>query len=28
MDLVFDIVNKETRRPVENPVKKVFREER
>ena len=25
MDLVFDIVNKETRRPVENPVKKVFR---
>ncbi len=24
MDLVFDIVNKETRRPVENPVKKVF----
>jgi PAS domain S-box-containing protein len=26
MDLVFDIVNKETRRPVENPVKKVFRE--
>jgi PAS domain S-box-containing protein len=26
MDLVFDIVNKETRSPVENPVKKVFRE--
>jgi PAS domain S-box-containing protein len=26
MDLVFDIMNKETRRPVENPVKKVFRE--
>ena len=26
MDLVFDIVNKETRHPVENPVKKVFRE--
>jgi PAS domain S-box-containing protein len=26
MDLVFDIVNKETRRSVENPVKKVFRE--
>ena len=26
MDLVFDIVNKETRRPVENPAKKVFRE--
>src|SRR5713101_7649955 len=26
MDLVFDIVNAETRRPVENPVKKVFRE--
>jgi PAS domain S-box-containing protein len=26
MDLVFDIVNKETRRAVENPVKKVFRE--
>src|SRR6266403_3135002 len=26
MDLVFDIVNKETRRPAENPVKKVFRE--
>jgi len=26
MDLVFDIVNKGTRRPVENPVKKVFRE--
>jgi PAS domain S-box-containing protein len=26
MDLVFDVVNKETRRPVENPVKKVFRE--
>ncbi len=26
MDLVFDIVNQETRRPVENPVKKVFRE--
>ena len=26
MDLVFDIVDKETRRPVENPVKKVFRE--
>jgi PAS domain S-box-containing protein len=26
MDLVFDIVNKETRRRVENPVKKVFRE--
>ena len=26
MDLVFEIVNKETRRPVENPVKKVFRE--
>ena len=26
MDLVFDIVNKETRKPVENPVKKVFRE--
>jgi PAS domain S-box-containing protein len=26
MDLVFDIQNKETRRPVENPVKKVFRE--
>ncbi|HWO27369.1 MAG TPA: CHASE3 domain-containing protein, partial [Candidatus Acidoferrum sp.] len=25
MDLVFDIVNRETRRPVENPVKKVFR---
>src|SRR3989442_14186721 len=25
MDLVFDIVNKETSRPVENPVKKVFR---
>jgi two-component system, NarL family, sensor histidine kinase EvgS len=24
MDLVFDIVNAETRRPVENPVKKVF----
>jgi len=26
MDLVFDIVSKESRRPVENPVKKVFRE--
>jgi PAS domain S-box-containing protein len=26
MDLVFDIVNKETRRQVENPVKKVFRD--
>jgi PAS domain S-box-containing protein len=26
MDLVFDIVNKDTRHPVENPVKKVFRE--
>ena len=26
MDIVFDIVNAETRRPVENPVKKVFRE--
>ena len=26
MDMVFDIVNKETRHPVENPVKKVFRE--
>lgn len=26
MDLVFDIVNKEARRPVENPVKKVLRE--
>jgi len=26
MDVVFDIVNKETRRSVENPVKKVFRE--
>ena len=26
MNLVFDIVNAETRRPVENPVKKVFRE--
>src|ERR1700688_1282523 len=26
MDVVFDIVNKETRHPVENPVKKVFRE--
>jgi PAS domain S-box-containing protein len=26
IDSVFDIVNKETRRPVENPVKKVFRE--
>jgi PAS domain S-box-containing protein len=26
MDLVFDIVNKETRRALENPVKKVFRE--
>src|SRR6267143_3576368 len=26
MDLVFDILNKETRRPVENPVKKVFRD--
>jgi PAS domain S-box-containing protein len=26
MDLVFDIVNKETRHPVENPVKKVFRD--
>jgi PAS domain S-box-containing protein len=26
MDIVFDIVNSETRRPVENPVKKVFRE--
>ena len=26
MDLVFDIVNRETRRPAENPVKKVFRE--
>jgi len=26
MDLVFEIVNKETRRPVENPVKKVLRE--
>ena len=25
MDLVFDIVNKDTRRPVENPAKKVFR---
>ena len=25
MDLVFDIVNKKSRRPVENPVKKVFR---
>src|SRR6266478_1663942 len=28
MDLVFNIVNAETRRPVENPVKKVFREEK
>jgi PAS domain S-box-containing protein len=28
MDMVFDIVNAETRRPVENPVKKVFREEK
>jgi PAS domain S-box-containing protein len=26
MDLVFDLVNKDTRRPIENPVKKVFRE--
>lgn len=26
MDLVFDIVNRDTRLPVENPVKKVFRE--
>ena len=26
MDIVFDILNAETRRPVENPVKKVFRE--
>ena len=26
MDLVFNIVNKDTRRPVENPVKKVFRD--
>jgi PAS domain S-box-containing protein len=26
MDLVFEIVNRETRHPVENPVKKVFRE--
>jgi PAS domain S-box-containing protein len=26
MDLVFDIINKDTRKPVENPVKKVFRE--
>jgi PAS domain S-box-containing protein len=26
MDLVFDIVSKETRNPVENPIKKVFRE--
>jgi len=26
MDLVFDIANKETRQPVENPVKKVLRE--
>jgi len=26
MDLVFDILDKETRRPVENPVKKVFRQ--
>ena len=26
MNMVFDIVNAETRRPVENPVKKVFRE--
>src|SRR5579864_883879 len=26
MDLVFNIVNKETRRPVENPVNKVFRQ--
>ena len=26
MDMVFDILNAETRRPVENPVKKVFRE--
>ena len=26
MDLVFDIVNKDTRHPVENPVKKVFRD--
>ncbi len=26
MDLIFNIVNKETRRSVENPVKKVFRE--
>jgi PAS domain S-box-containing protein len=26
MDMVFDIVNAETRHPVENPVKKVFRE--
>ena len=26
MDLVFDIVNRDTRHPVENPVKKVFRE--
>jgi PAS domain S-box-containing protein len=28
MDLVFDILNKETRLPVENPVKKVLRERR
>jgi len=26
MDLIFDVVDKETRRPVENPAKKVFRE--
>ena len=26
MDLVFEIVNRDTRQPVENPVKKVFRE--
>jgi PAS domain S-box-containing protein len=26
IDSVFDIVNRETRRPVENPIKKVFRE--
>ncbi|GAC1622965.1 MAG: hypothetical protein NVS9B13_16270 [Candidatus Acidiferrum sp.] len=26
MDLVFDIINAESRRPVENPIKKVFRE--
>ncbi len=26
LDLVFDIINQETRQPVENPVKKVFRE--